>query len=221
MGRALDAPPSLSNPTHSRMSRFRDPRHRHDRFFKRARKEQFASRAVYKLQSIDERFKLLGQGMRVLDLGCWPGGWLQYVAQRVGPSGLVVGLDRSELTLALPAHVTVLTGDVFESTPDTLLQGLTAFDVILSDMAPNTTGIRFTDVARSVALVERALEVARETLVPGGSFVAKVFVGSGFDDLLRAVKATFHRVHMAKPESSRKESPEQYIVGTDRRTPAE
>lgn len=199
------------------MSSLRDPRRRHDRFYTRAKREQFASRAVYKLKALDEQHRLLAPGMRVLDLGCWPGGWLQYAAERVGPRGRVVGIDLTALTLAMPTQVTLLQGDVYAITREELLGDLSAFDVVLSDMAPHTTGIRFTDVARSVALVERALAVAEETLAPGGSFLAKVFVGSGFDALLGQVKAAFHRVRMAKPESSRKESPEQYIVARERR----
>ncbi|MDY0001708.1 MAG: RlmE family RNA methyltransferase [Polyangia bacterium] len=205
------------------MSNLRDRKRRHDRFYHRAKKENFASRAVYKLEALDRQHRLLRQGLRVLDLGCWPGGWLQYAAERVGPGGRVVGVDLTAVTLALPKQVTVLQGDIYELAPEALLAeagDLEAFDVVLSDMAPHTTGIRFSDVARSVALVERALAIARETLVPGGSFLAKVFVGSGFDDLLNQVKADFRRVRMAKPESSRKESPEQYIVATERRSPA-
>lgn len=202
------------------MSRFRDRRHRHDRFYRKARKEQFASRAVYKLKTLDERFELLQPGDRVLDLGCWPGGWLQYCLERTGPTGRIVGLDRRELSIALPDRVRVLQGDVREMAPETLLGDLDHFDVVISDMAPDTTGIRFTDAARSVELVERALLVARATLRPGGHWLAKIFVGSGFDELLAEVKKTFRRVKMAKPEASRKESPEQYIVARERRPTA-
>ena len=199
------------------MSRLRDKRKRHDRYYKRAKKEQFASRAIYKLEEIDKRFKLLRSGARVLDLGCWPGSWTQYCADRVGPKGRVVGIDRSKVEIALPAQVTTLRGDVFETDPETLRQGVEGFDVVISDMAPDTTGIRFTDVARSTALVERALELAEALGVTGSHFVAKIFVGSGFDDLLRLVKSRYGRVKMVKPSSSRKESAEQYIVALERK----
>lgn len=202
------------------MSKLERREGRHDHYFHQARKEHFASRAVFKLKAIDERFKLLRPGMRVLDLGCRPGSWLQHAAERVGPSGRVVGIDRSPVDLALPRHVTTLVRDVYEITPAGLLGDLAAYDVVLSDMAPDTTGIKFTDAARSVALVERALEIAGAVLVPGGAMVAKVFVGEGFDPLLAAVKAAFRRVKMIKPDSSRKESPEQYIVAQDRKPPA-
>ncbi len=199
------------------MSRFRDRRHRHDRFYKQAKQDRFASRAVYKLETLDQRFSLLRPGDRVLDLGCWPGGWLQYCAERVGPQGHVVGIDRNELRIALPAQVTVHQGNVFDTDPATLLGDLERFDVVISDMAPDTSGIKHADVARSIGLVERALEIARATVPPGGHFVAKIFVGAGFDELLTQVKQTFRRVKMAKPESSRKESVEQYIVARERK----
>ena len=203
------------------MSRLRDKRDRHDRFYKRAKKEQYASRAIYKLQSIDQRFELLRSGARVLDLGCWPGSWLQYCAERVGPSGRVVGLDRNALDIALPNHITVHRGDVLETAPELLLGDLPSFNVIISDMAPDTTGIRFTDVARSLALVERALGIADATTADDGHFVAKIFMGHGFDELLNQVKSRYGRVKMVKPPSSRKESPEQYIVAIGRKPPAQ
>jgi 23S rRNA (uridine2552-2'-O)-methyltransferase len=190
---------------------------RHDHYFHKARQEHFASRAVFKLKAIDERFHLLRTGMRVLDLGCWPGSWLQHAADRVGPSGRVVGIDRAALEIALPNHVTSHVGNVYDVAPRTLLGDLAAFDVVLSDMAPDTTGIKFTDAVRSVALVERALEIACAVLVPGGALVAKIFVGEGFDPLLNAMKLAFRHVKMVKPDSSRKESPEQYIVAQDRK----
>ena len=179
---------------------------------------RFASRAVYKLQAIDERFKLIPAGGRVLDLGCWPGSWLQYCAPRVGPSGRVVGLDRNRVEIALPGHVTTLQGDVYDVDTETVLGDLDEFDVVVSDMAPDTTGIRFTDAARSAALVERALEMALASLAPGGHFVAKIFVGVDFDPLLNKIKQAFRRIRMVKPESSRKESPEQYIVARERKS---
>ncbi len=202
------------------MSRFRDRRHRHDRYYKKARKEQFASRAVYKLEALDQRFQLLRPDQRVLDLGCSPGGWLQYCAQRVGPRGHVVGIDRLPLRIALPPHVRVVQADITEGNAQVLLGDLERFDVVLSDMAPDTSGIKFADAVKSVALVRRALHLAQQTLVPGGHLVAKVFVGAEFDELLAEIKQSFRRVKMSKPESSRKESVEQYIVARERREPA-
>ncbi len=200
------------------MSRLRDRRRRHDGFYRRAKKERFASRAVYKLQEIDSRFALFPPGARVLDLGCWPGSWTQYCAERVGPGGAVVGIDRKALEIPLPSQVRAMQGNVFEVAAKDLLGDLDAFDAVISDMAPDTTGIRFTDVTRSIALVERALALADELSAPGGAFVAKVFVGAGFDDLLARVKARYQRVKMVKPGSVRPGSMEQYVVGRARRS---
>ncbi|MES1157559.1 MAG: RlmE family RNA methyltransferase, partial [Haliangium ochraceum] len=138
------------------MSRLRDPHQRHDAFFRKARGAGFAARSVYKLEDIDRRVRLLRAGDRVLDLGCRPGSWMQYARQVVGPHGAVVGIDRDPLPQPI-AGTRVLLGDVFAVTDAELLGDLKAFDVVLSDMAPNTTGVRTTDQARSAALVEEAL----------------------------------------------------------------
>ncbi len=199
------------------MSRLRDKRTRHDRYYKRAKKEQYASRAVYKLAEIDKRFGLLRPGGRVLDLGCWPGSWSQYCAERVGPGGAVVGIDRNPVEVALPSQVRTLRGNVFEVDPTTLLGDLEAFDAVISDMAPDTTGIRFTDVTRSVDLVERALALADELGSPDCVFLAKIFVGHGFDELLGHMKARFRKVKTVKPDSTRSGSMEQYLVGREKR----
>jgi 23S rRNA (uridine2552-2'-O)-methyltransferase len=128
------------------VSKLRDPHHRHDAFFKKARGAGFAARSVYKLEEIDRKLRLLHRGDRVLDLGCRPGSWMQYALKVVGPSGAVVGIDRDPLPQAI-AGARVLCADIY-TTPDAELLGpLAAFDVVLSDMAPNTTGVRSTDQA--------------------------------------------------------------------------
>jgi len=199
------------------MSRLRDKRTRHDRFYKRAKKEQYASRAVYKLAEIDKRFELLKTGGRVLDLGCWPGSWSQYCAERVGPQGAVVGIDRNAVEISLPPHVRILRGNVFEVEPATLLGDLEAFDVVISDMAPDTTGIRFTDVTRSVDLVEQALALAEALGAPDSVFLAKIFMGHGFDELLAHMKTRYRKVKTIKPSSTRSASMEQYMVAREKR----
>jgi 23S rRNA (uridine2552-2'-O)-methyltransferase len=189
---------------------------RHDVFYQRAKKEQFAARSVYKLQEIDERFGLFRPGQRVLDLGCRPGSWLQYAAQRT--HGTLVGLDRQPLDRAVPG-ATVLVGDVFVVDAATLRGELPGFDVVLSDMAPDTSGVRHLDQARSEALFERARELADSVLVPGGHFVGKLFQGPDWNRLLTEMRARFGEVRTVKPESSRKDSIEQYVVGLRRRSP--
>lgn len=187
---------------------------RHDVFYQRAKKEQFAARSVYKLQEIDERFGLFQRGQRVLDLGCRPGSWLQYAAQRT--QGSLVGLDRQPLSITIP-RTTVLVGDVFTVTPEELRGELAGFDVVLSDMAPDTSGVRHLDQARSEGLFERALDLAEVLLVPGGHFVGKLFQGPDWNRLLGRLRGRFGEVRTVKPESSRKDSIEQYVVGLRRR----
>src|ERR1044071_8940787 len=133
------------------MSKLGDSRQRHDRYFKKARAEGFAARSVFKLEEIDRKLRLLRAGHRVLDLGCRPGSWLQYALGVVGPRGAVVGIDRDPLPAVVPG-ARVLVGDIYKVEDAELRGELTAFDVVLSDMAPDTTGVRATDQARSAAL---------------------------------------------------------------------
>ncbi len=148
----------------------------------------------------------------MLDLGCRPGSWLQYARQAVGPHGAVVGIDRDPLPQPV-AGARVLVGDVFAVTDAELLGDLKAFDVVLSDMAPNTTGIRQTDQARSAALVEEALSRAERLLAPGGAFVAKIFQGPDIEAIRKRMSQRFSDVKTVKPESSRTESIEIYLAG--------
>ena len=172
---------------------------------------------MYKLEEIDRRFELLRPGGRVLDLGCAPGSWLQYAGKRVGSRGRVVGLDLSEVAATLPEQVVVLTGDVFEVTPDVLRSHAESFDVVLSDMAPPTSGVKFADAARSAALVQRAHELARELLVPGGHLLAKVFEGAETQALLEELRQSFAMSRRVKPKGSRSESKETFLLGLSRR----
>jgi len=190
----------------------RDRRHRHDKFFKKARSEGFAARSVYKLEEIDKRVRLLRAGDRVLDLGCRPGSWMQYARQVVGPHGLVAGIDRDPLPQAIPG-VRFLRGDIYETTDEELLGEAKAFDVVLSDMAPDTTGVRSADQARSARLFEEALNRAERLLAPAGSFVGKIFQGPDVDTLRKRMQKRFNDVKLLKPEGSRQESLEVYLVG--------
>jgi 23S rRNA (uridine2552-2'-O)-methyltransferase len=191
---------------------------RHDQYYERAKRDGFAARSIYKLQEIDRKHHLLRRSQRVLDLGCWPGSWLQYAAQVVGPSGVLVGIDRFPLEVALPPPgVRQVVGDVFQVDPQELRGALPGFDVVLSDMAPDTTGVRSSDQARSEALFERALDLGEALLLPGGGFVGKLFQGPEWNALLRRCRALFSEVKQVKPEGTRRESIEQYVVGLSRR----
>ncbi len=186
---------------------------RHDRFHQKAKKEGFLARAVYKLQEIDEKHKIFEPGhTRVLDLGCAPGSWLQYARQTIGETAQLVGLDRAPLERP-PMGSRIVVGDVLTIDVAELRGELPAFDVVLSDMAPDTSGVRSMDQARSEALFERALEIATLVLAPGGNFVGKLFQGPDFKRLTEAVRAKFVSAKTAKPASSRQISIEQYVIG--------
>lgn len=188
-----------------------DPR---DRFYKKAKQEGLRARSAYKLQEIDQRLHLYRKGMSILDLGAAPGGWLQILAQAVGPTGRVVGIDLQPIQGMGPTVRTAVL-DIYAPDLDARLAELHegAFDAITSDMAPKTTGIKTTDEARSIALAEQALALCERLLRPGGSFVAKVFEGGGFEDYLRQVKAAFGQVKLVRPEATRGRSVEIYVVG--------
>jgi 23S rRNA (uridine2552-2'-O)-methyltransferase len=185
-----------------------------DHYTRQARKEKFPARSVYKLKEIQQKFRILKKGDRVLDLGCSPGSWLLYAADAVGRSGQVEGIDLKPVSIRLPANVRVHSGDI--SAPDDKLMAALGrdFNVVLSDMAPATTGIRATDAARSFELCSAALNLAESLLVPGGAFVCKIFQGDDFNRFLNSIKQRFaaHKIH--KPQSSRKASKEIYIIAT-------
>ncbi len=193
------------------MGSLRDRRRRHDAYFRKAREAGFAARSVFKLEDLDRRFRLLHAGDRVLDLGCRPGSWLEYALKVVGPHGRAVGLDRAPLDRPV-AGARVLVGDVYTVTDAELLGDQHAFDVVLSDMAPDTTGIRATDQARSLELVSEALRRAERLLAPGGAFVAKIFQGPDVAALRKQMGTRFAEVDLVKPEASRAASTELYLV---------
>ena len=188
-----------------------------DPYVAEARRLGYRSRAAFKLIELDDQFHLLRSGRRVIDLGCAPGGWTQVAVERVGSSngrGIVVGIDLAA-TAPLPG-ATLLPGDV--RNPDTLDVLRSALggpaDVVLSDMAPATTGHAATDHLRIVALGEDALDLASQILKPGGAFVAKVFQGGSEGALLTALRRDFVHLRHAKPPASRAESAETYVIAT-------
>lgn len=183
-----------------------------DHFGHRARAEGFAARSVYKLEEIDRRVKLLAPGKRVLDLGAYPGSWTSYAAQRVGPRGRVLGIDKTEFRGALPEWAEIKTGDAL--TLDLATEhGPGSFDVVLSDMAPATTGHRFVDQTRSFELFSKALAVAAAVLPAGGHFVGKIFLGPDFEQAKKDVARVFEETKIVKPPASRLESYETFLVG--------
>lgn len=191
-----------------------------DHFFHKAKKDGFAARSIYKLETIDERLRVLRKGDVVLDLGASPGSWTQYASRVVGERGRVVAIDKKPLGIRPPPNVAALEADAFDTAPQVLLDaaahdGVTprAFDVVVSDMAPATMGDRFVDQQRSADLCLRALELARALLRPGGRFVAKLLEGESGKEVAAAVRAAFETLKMVRPESTRKGSTEVFIVG--------
>lgn len=184
-----------------------------DALYRRAKTEGYAARSVFKLKEMDLRYGLLRPGQRVLDLGCHPGSWLQYAAQRVGRGGLVVGVDLQPPAVSLPPWVRFVQADVLELSPGELREHAEAFDLVLSDVAPRTTGVGHQDGAASLALTEAAVELALALLRPGGALVAKVYYGPGVDELIVRVKEAFQLGKGHKPGASRSASREIYILG--------
>lgn len=192
--------------------------HFSDQFVLRAQQEGYRSRACYKLLEINKKDRLLKQGMTVIDLGAAPGSWSQIAASLVGHKGKVVALDILEMD-PIP-DVDFVHGDFSE---DSVLETLMAtidgrpVDLVMSDMAPNTSGVKAIDQPRSIYLCELALELALLVLKPGGNMVIKVFHGEGFDEFLRSCRQSFTKVVSRKPEASRNRSREIYLVAQGRR----
>jgi len=188
-------------------------RHVNDEYVKLSQKEGYRSRAVYKLKEIHEKEKLFKAGQLVVDLGCAPGAWCQLAREYVGDSGLVIGLDI--LPTQAVGGVQLIQGDFREDAVlDQLnkLVGGRQLDLVISDIAPNVTGVSSVDQPGSIYLCELALFFAQENLKPNGVFVVKVFQGEGFDAYLKAARDVFKRVVIRKPKASRAKSREVYLV---------
>ena len=185
-----------------------------DHYFLKAKQENFPARSVYKLKELDAKFKLLKTGIKVLDLGASPGSWTLWAAQKVGSQGLVLACDLNPLKIDLPSQVSFYQTNVFEQSEEFVakLHELAPFDLVLSDMAPQTIGHKFTDQIRSLELATQAFEVAQTTLKVGGHFVVKIFMGGQANDLLVTLRKNFQKVKPFKPQSSRSESKETFFT---------
>lgn len=190
-----------------------------DHYFKKAKKEGYPARSIYKLEEAQKKHNFLKKGDRVLDLGCQPGSWSLYLAKTVGPSGLVVGVDlQAGKGLSAPggAPISVLAADIMtEGTVAEVRRACQNYSAVVSDMAPRTTGNKWADQQHSLDLARRALELAGFLLQPGGAFYCKVFEGEDFREYVEEVRKFFARVKIVKPMSSRKESREVFVLGLD------
>ena len=188
-------------------------RHVSDPYVQRSRKEGYRSRAAYKLIEIDDRDRILAPGAVVVDLGAAPGGWTQVSVKRAGPKGRVVAIDLLEMEPV--AGATFLRGDFAGPAGLAAVEAALAgarVDAVLSDMSPNISGIAITDQARSMALAELARDFALAHLKPGGAFLVKLFQGAGYEEFHRSLRAAFAKVVVRKPDASRGESAELYLL---------
>lgn len=190
-----------------------------DHYFRKAKQENFAARSVFKLEEIDKKYKLFKPGQLVLDLGASPGSWSQYASQKVGGKGKVLGVDLSPVTVSM-ANATFIQADLRDLNLEDIFRehGFEPpFDIVMSDMAPKTTGIRFTDQARSMELCELALDVARRFVKKDGHFICKLFHSDEFAKLRDEIKKSFVKCEAVKPDSTRKISKEIFLVGISRK----
>ena len=192
--------------------------HASDTYVQRARKQGLRSRAAFKLEELDSAERLLRPGMVIVDLGAAPGGWSQYAARKLAGRGAVYAMDL--LPMDALAGVEFIVGDFREPGPLAALEAALAgrpVDLVMSDMAPNMSGVDVVDQPRAMHLAELALEFALKALRPGGSLLVKVFQGAGFEELVRNARREFVTVRMRKPPASRARSAEMYLLATGRR----
>lgn len=186
-----------------------------DFYFQKAKKENFLARSIYKLEEIDKKFHIIKAGDHVLDLGYHPGSWIQYASQKIGPAGVVTGIDIKEVNKQLLnlKNVKLFEKDIFSVTEIGDLELIDKVDVLLSDMAPNTTGIKSVDQDRSLNLVEAVFEFMPKVLKSGGNFVIKVFDSAQAQTYLKSKKQIFKEFDFLKPKSTRSVSKEFFVIG--------
>lgn len=194
----------------------KQPYARPDARTRAAKAQGYPARSVFKLEEIDRRTKLLSPGQRVLDLGAAPGSWSLYAATRVGDKGTVLAIDRQPIAQAFPSNVRVVQGDAL-TLETAALSEFAPYDVVLSDMAPNTSGTKAADQARSFELFMRAVDVARELGRAGSHFVGKLFMSADFEAARAALVQSYEKCQVIRPDGTRSRSSEVFLVGLRRR----
>ncbi len=185
-----------------------------DYFYKKAKAEEYRSRASFKLKQLDKKFRLIKRGDRVLDLGAAPGGWMQVAGEVAGEKGRVVGVDLEEIDPFTEENIISIRGDITKvETVELIKQNCPSFDIVISDASPDISGAWDVDHFNSVDLARHALNISKQLLKEGGNFLVKVFQGSMTEDFFSEVKRNFEFAKLAKPVASRKQSSEVYIVG--------
>ena len=198
------------------MSKARNPYRRPDAFTKAARAQGYPARSVFKLEEIDQRVRLLRPGQRVIDLGAAPGSWSMYAAKRIGASGKLLAIDLSEILGTLGPNVRVVRGDALAIGSDDIA-AFGPYDVVLSDMAPATSGSKISDQARSFELFMGAVAIAAAHGAPGSAFVGKIFMSDDFSSAKEAVRLQYEEVRTLRPEGPRSSSSEVFVVGLRQR----
>jgi 23S rRNA (uridine2552-2'-O)-methyltransferase len=183
-----------------------------DHLTRKAKAENYPARSIYKLEEIQNKFKVMKKNDQVLDLGCAPGSWLLYAAKQVGNTGKVFGIDLKDIDIKLPANVIAIKDNILNLDNNYFLDENKGFNTVLSDMAPATTGRKDVDALRSFELCSMALSVADNFLALNGNFVCKIFQGNDFNEFQKNVKSKFKTCKIFKPESCRKQSKEIYII---------
>lgn len=187
-----------------------------DYYFKKAKKDHYRARSVYKLEEIDNKYRIVKPGYHILDVGCGPGSWSQYLLKKIG-KGEILGIDISNKVKLSDLRFTFMQGDILNIDESFLKNNTYRFDLITSDAAPRTTGNKFVDSQSSLAIVKGVFRVAEGVLKPHGSVIAKIFQGEDVTTLLKELKKSYKKIHVFKPKSSRKESSEVFIIAQDRR----
>ncbi len=191
-----------------------------DHYFKKAKDNNFAARSVFKLEEIDQKFKIIRSKQKILDLGASPGSWSQYCSKKIGPDGRILGVDLKPVTAKL-SNAVFIQADLRDLNLENIFKEngfVPPFDVVISDMAPNTTGIRSTDQARSYDLCELALNISKQFLKKDGHFVCKLFHSDDFSQLRNLIKEDFEKFEAMKPDSTRKISKEIFLIGLKKKT---
>ncbi|UQA54968.1 SAM-dependent methyltransferase [Polyangium aurulentum] len=193
-------------------ARSRNPYKKADSFTKAAKAQGYPARSVFKLEEIDHRVRLLRQGQRVLDLGAAPGSWSIYAAKKIGPKGQLLAIDLTEIRSSLGPNATFVQGDALSLSNEDLAR-FAPYDVVLSDMAPSTTGSKVADQTRSFELFDRAVDVAAALSAPGGAFVGKLFMSEDFVKARDKLRKLYDEVRNIRPEGTRSQSSEVFLVG--------
>lgn len=174
-----------------------------------AKKEGYPARSVYKFKEIDEKYKIIKNGNRVLDLGCAPGSWLLYISQKVGDRGKVIGVDIEEIKITQKANIVFIKKSIFDLKESDFKNG---FDVVVSDLSPKTSGVKLLDAGKSLELAEKSFKIAKSVLLPGGNFVCKIFESESSNEFFKKVKNCFDFAKRFRPKAVMKHSKEFYII---------